>query len=81
MSDALAGLRLRGGELAALAAADDRAAGRLDDPVPHSVFAHTGDGRGRWGFVYILGPRDQGRTLEEIEAEFRGVQVATSRVH
>src|SRR5215207_533928 len=38
VSNALAGLRLAGSEHAVLAAADDRAASRLDDPADDSAF-------------------------------------------
>jgi sugar porter (SP) family MFS transporter len=33
-----------------------------------------------WFFVYLRVPETKGKTLEEIEAEFRGVRVAPSRV-
>ena len=45
-----------------------------------SFWLFAGLGIVAWFFVYFRVPETKGKTLEEIEAEFRGVRVVTSRV-
>ena len=65
VSDALAGLWLGGGEHAVLAAADDRAASRLDDPAADSAFVGAEE-------IWEL---DELVTDDELEEEAAGAEV------
>ena len=65
MSNALAGLRLAGSEHAVLAAADDRAASRLDDPAADSAFVGAEE----------IWEVDELVTDDELEVEAAGAEV------